>query len=63
MWPFNKGGCIMGSGLTKPGEMGEVFALYQLKSPSLDFKAKFKSTCFFLQVAHYLQIICILWLR
>jgi hypothetical protein len=53
----------MGSGLTKPGEVGEVLALYQLKLPSLDSKAKLKSPCFFLQVAHYLQIICILWLR
>jgi hypothetical protein len=37
------------SGLTKPGEMGEILALYQLKSPSLDSKAKLKSPCLFLQ--------------
>jgi hypothetical protein len=46
------------SGLTKTGEVGEILALYQLKSPS---KAKLKSPCFFLQVALFLQIICILW--
>jgi hypothetical protein len=51
------------TGLTKPGKVGEVLALYQLKSPSLDSKAKLKSPCFFLQVAPYLQIICVLWLR
>jgi hypothetical protein len=45
------------SGLTKPGEVGELLALYQLKSPSLNAKAKFKSPCFFLQVAPFLQII------
>jgi hypothetical protein len=37
------------SGLTKPGEMGEILALYQLKSPSLNSKAKLKSPCLFLQ--------------
>jgi hypothetical protein len=37
------------SELTKPGEMGEILALYQLKSPFLDSKAKLKSPCFFLQ--------------
>jgi hypothetical protein len=29
--------------LTKPGEVGENFALYRLKSLSLDYKAKLKS--------------------
>ena len=32
------------------------------KSPSLDSKVKLKLPCFFLQVASFLQIICILWL-
>jgi len=36
------------TGLTKPGEVGEVLALFQLKSPSLDSKAKLKSPCFFI---------------
>ena len=36
-------------GLTKPGEMGEILALYRMKSLSLDYKAKLKSPCFFLQ--------------
>jgi hypothetical protein len=49
------------SGLAKPGEVGEVLALYQLKSPSLDSKAKLKSPCFFLQVAPFLQIVFVLW--
>jgi hypothetical protein len=43
-------------GITKPGELGEILALHQLKSPSLDSKAKLKSPCLFLQVAHFLQI-------
>jgi hypothetical protein len=34
----------------KPGEVGEMLALYRLKSLSLDYKAKLKSPCFFLQV-------------
>jgi hypothetical protein len=28
------------AGLTKPGEVGEILALYRLKSLSLDYKAK-----------------------
>ena len=28
------------AGLTKPGEVGEILALYPLKSLSLDYKAK-----------------------
>jgi hypothetical protein len=28
------------TGLTKPGEVGEILALYRLKSLSLDYKAK-----------------------
>jgi hypothetical protein len=47
--------------LTKPGEVGEVLALYQLKLSSLDSKAKLKSPCFFLQVDPFFQIICVLW--
>jgi len=35
------------AGLTKPGEVGEILVLYQLMSPSLDSKAKFKLPCFF----------------
>jgi hypothetical protein len=31
------------TGFTKPGEVGEILALYQLKSPSLDCKAKLKA--------------------
>jgi hypothetical protein len=31
------------TGLTKPVEVGEILALYQLKSPSLDCKAKLKA--------------------
>ena len=49
------------SGLTKPGEVGEILDLYQLKVPSLDSKAKLESPCFFLHVAPFLQIICVLW--
>jgi hypothetical protein len=41
--------------LTKPGEVGEILALYRLKSLSLDYKAKLKSPCFFLQVTHQLR--------
>ena len=48
-------------GLTKPGEVGEILALYRLKSLSLDYKAKLKSPCFFLQVTLFLQIIFVLW--
>jgi hypothetical protein len=49
------------TGLTKPGEVGEILALYQLKSHSLDSKVKLKLPCFFLQVAPFLPIICVLW--
>jgi hypothetical protein len=49
------------AGLTKPGEVGEILALYSLKSLSLDYKAKLKSPCFFLQVTLCLQIIFVLW--
>jgi hypothetical protein len=45
------------SGLTKPGEVGEILALFQLMSLSWTPK----SPCFFLQVAPFLQIICVLW--
>jgi hypothetical protein len=45
------------SGLTKPGEVGKIIALYRLKSLSLDYKAKLKSPCFFLQVTLFLQIV------
>jgi hypothetical protein len=48
-------------GLTKPGEVGEILVLYRLKSLSLDYKAKLKSPCFFLQVTLFLQIIFVLW--
>jgi len=49
------------SGLTKAGEVGNILALYRRKSPSLDYKAKLKSPCFFLQVVLYLQIIFVFW--
>lgn len=48
-------------GLTKMGEVGEILTLYQLKLSSLDIKAKLKSPRFFLQVAHFLQIIFVFW--
>jgi hypothetical protein len=48
---------VLLAGLTKPGEVGEIIALYRLKSLSLDYKAKLKSPCFFLQVTLFLQII------
>jgi hypothetical protein len=48
-----------GAGLTKPGEVGEILTLYQLKLASLDSKVKLKSLFFFLQVTPFLQIICI----
>jgi proteasome assembly chaperone (PAC2) family protein len=41
---------VLLAGLTKPGEVGEILALYRLKSLSLDYQAKLKSPCFFLQV-------------
>jgi hypothetical protein len=47
--------------LTKPGEVGEILALYRLKSLSLDYKAKLKSPYFFLQVTLFLQIIFVFW--
>jgi hypothetical protein len=47
------------SGLTKPGEVGEILALIRLKSLSLDYKGKLQSHCFFLQVTLFLQIIFI----
>ena len=49
------------SGLIKPGEVGEILSLFRLKSLSLDYKAKLKSPCFFLQVTLFLQIIFVLW--
>jgi hypothetical protein len=49
----------MGSGLTKPGEVGEILALYRLKSLSPDYKAKLKSPCFFLQVISYIPMITV----
>jgi hypothetical protein len=52
---------VLLAGLTKPGEVGEILALYRLKSFSLDYKAKLKSPCFFLQVTLFLQIIFVLW--
>jgi hypothetical protein len=39
------------SGLTKPGEVGEILTLIRLKSLSLDYKGKLKSHCFFLGVS------------
>jgi hypothetical protein len=51
------------SGLTKPGKVGEILALYQLKSLSLDSKAKLIYVAFFfLQVARFLQIILLLYI-
>ena len=52
---------VLLAGLTKPDEVGEILALYRLKSLSLDYKAKLKSPCFFLQVTLFLQIIFVLW--
>jgi hypothetical protein len=37
---------VLLAGLTKPGEVGEILALFRLKSLSLDYKAKLKSPCF-----------------
>jgi hypothetical protein len=34
---------VLLAGLTKQGEVGEILALYRLKSFSLDYKAKLKS--------------------
>jgi hypothetical protein len=39
---------VLLAGLTKPGEEGEILALYRLKSLSLDYEAKLKSPRFFL---------------
>jgi hypothetical protein len=52
---------LLKAGLTKPGEVDEILALYRLKSLSLDYKANLKSPCFFLQVTLFLQIIFVLW--
>ena len=52
---------VLLAGLTKPGEVGEILSLYRLKSLSLEYKAKLKSPCFFLQVTLSLQIIFVLW--
>jgi hypothetical protein len=57
--PFHS--CAPSAGLTKPGKVGEIIALYRLKSISLDYKAKLKLTCFFLQVTLFLQIFFVLW--
>jgi hypothetical protein len=48
---------VLLAGLTKPAEVGDILTLYRLKSLSLDYKAKLKSPCFFLQVTLFLQII------
>jgi hypothetical protein len=72
IWPVKKNDsfsfylsiAVLLAGLTKPGEVGEIIALYWLKSLSLDYKAKLKVPCFFLQVTIFLQIIfvlCQLW--
>jgi hypothetical protein len=69
IWPVKKNDsfsfylsiAVLLAGLTKPGEVGEILALYRLKSLSLDYKAKLKSPCFFLQVTLFLQIIFVLW--
>jgi hypothetical protein len=34
---------VLLAGLTKLGEVGEILALYRLKSLSLDYKAKLKT--------------------
>ena len=51
---------VLLAGLTEPGE---VLALYRLKSLSLDYKAKLKSPCFFLQVTLFLQIIFVFMVK
>jgi hypothetical protein len=51
---------VLLAGLTKPGEVGEMLAIYRLKSISLGYKSKLKSPCFFLQVTLFLQIIFVL---
>ena len=43
-------------GFTKPGKLGRILILYQLKSPSLDSKVKLKSPFFFLQVGPFLLL-------
>jgi len=45
---------VLLAGLTKPGKVGEIIALYRLKSLSLDYKAKLKSPCFFLKSHSFL---------
>jgi hypothetical protein len=60
-FPFYLSIAVLLAGITKPGEVGEILALYRLKSLSLDYKAKLKSPCFFLQVTLFLQIIFVLW--
>jgi hypothetical protein len=54
---------LLQAGLTKPGEVGEILALYRLKSLSFDCKAKLKSPCFFLQVTLFLQIIFVFMVK
>ena len=41
------------TGRIKPGKVGEIFALYRLKSPFLDSKVNIMLPCFFLQVAPF----------
>jgi hypothetical protein len=48
---------VLLAGLTKPGEVGEILALYRLKSLSFDYKAKLKSPCFFLQVTLFFKFL------
>jgi hypothetical protein len=48
---------VLLAGLTKPTEVGDILALYRLKSLFLNYKAKLKSPFFFLQVNLFLQII------
>jgi hypothetical protein len=40
-FPFYLSIAVLLAGLTKPGEVGEMIALYRLKSLSLDCKASF----------------------
>jgi hypothetical protein len=58
---FYRSIAVLLAGLTKLGEVGEILALYRLKSLSLDYKARLKSPCLFLQVTLFLQIIFVLW--
>ena len=50
--------CLNTTGLTKPGEVGEILALYWLKSLSLDYKVKLKSPCYFLQITLLAKYLC-----